>query len=304
VKRDKIFDHLKFTPNFTVEDWNQTLNLTLRKYFINEKLFISNKEVLRTELVNYIRISQDREYFDLFEWTYKLLKDSVASNQQETIAILAEFFYETSGTDLKWMTNVLTQPDTSEFSEHDKISYYFKVIEDVLESAFKPRFKLLWKFAQLQSTGTTEHNFPEDFGQLINDFPKKFVDSAHLYIKDPIFSIPTNQWRNIAAHKSFKIDQQHVVVEYGRKNRKSITIDYHEFYRIFDWTQKMYRALRLAEILINLNYIKEIVAILGGTEKIRSRFEALMLHLVHNMQIVGFEFVSTEKHSISILNQK
>ena len=36
---------------------------------------------------------------------------------------------------------------------------------------------------------------------------------------------------------------------------------------------------------------------LGGTENLKVRFESALLHITHNMQIVGFEFVSTEELS-------
>lgn len=40
--------------------------------------------------------------------------------------------------------------------------------------------------------------------------------------------------------------------------------------------------------------MKEIVGIIGDSEKSNHRFESSLLNLVHNMQIVGFEFISTE----------
>lgn len=295
MKRDSIFDHLHFTPDFSVDDWNQTLDVTLRRYFRTEEIFLSNKEILRTELVNYIRVSQDGQYLTLFHWTFKLFKDALEANQDETIKIIVRHFYEVSDTDLKWMTNVLTQPDTSQFSEHDKITYYFKIIDEVLEGVFKPRFKLLCKIAQAKKADKIDSSATEDFGQLVNSFPEKFGEDAQLYLRDPIFSIPTNQWRNIAAHKSFIVNQHDIVVRYGRKNITSISITYEQFFAVFKWTQDMYRALRLAEVLIDLNFIHEIVQALGGTEKIRIRFEASLFHLVNNMQIVGFKFVSTEE---------
>lgn len=136
---------MEFSTDFSVDDWNDLIKLKLGKYFINETIFEKNKEVLRTELINFIGISEKPEYFELFEWTYNLYADCFKIDTEKTIKIIAESFQDISNTDMKWMTNVLTQPDYQQFSERDKISYYFKIIDETLEGVFKPRLKLLDK---------------------------------------------------------------------------------------------------------------------------------------------------------------
>ena len=127
--------------------------------------------------------------------------------------------------------------------------------------------------------------------------PSQARGYVSLFLEDPLFSIPTNQWRNIAAHKSFTINTDNIVVEYGRGNIQSKTISYSDFYKIVQWTQDIYRVIRLAQVLTDLNYIREIVEILDGTENMNIRFEASLLRIIHNMQIVGFKFVSNEEQN-------
>lgn len=213
----------------------------------------------------------------------------------KTIRILADLFDDISNTDMKWMTNVLTQPDVSSFSERDKISYYFKIIDETLEGVFKPRFKLLSKLTHFKLSQNVIDNSGFDFGRLIRDYPVQYQSEIRLFLKDPIFSISTNQWRNIAAHKSYTINKDNIIIVYGRGNNQSHTLSFADFYKIVYWTQDIYRVIRLAQVLTDLNYIKETVAELGGTENINVRFESSLLHIIHNIQIVGFEFVSTEE---------
>lgn len=295
MKRDKIYEDLHFTTDFSVEDWNALLKLKLGKYFSDEAIFEKNKELLRTEFVNYIRFCTKPEYFKLFEWTFDLYKDCINTNKQRTIKVLADSFDDISNTDMKWMTNVLTQPDEREFSERDKISYYFKVIDETVEGAFKPRFKLLDKLVNYKLHGDIPDNSGADFGKVIRDFPNQVKNDTILFLEDPIFSISTNQWRNIAAHKSFTINKNDIVVEYGRNSIQTLTLSYNNFYKIVHWTQDIYRVIRFGQVLTDLNYIKEIVAELGGTENMNIRFESSLLHIIHNMQIVGFEFVANEE---------
>jgi hypothetical protein len=198
---------------------------------------------------------------------------------------------------MKWMTNVLTQPDYQQFSERDKVSYYFKVIDETLEGVFKPRLKLLDKLIRLKLGKDILKNSNFDFGKIIREFPTEFENETNLFLKDPIFSISTNQWRNIAAHKSFVIRKDNIEVKYGKDNIKSTLMSVEEFHKITQWSQNIYSAIRLGQVFTNLNYIQEIVTELGETKNLNVRFESRLLHITHNMQIVGFEFVSTEELS-------
>lgn len=263
MRRDKIYEDLKFSTEFSVEDWNALIKLKLGKYFISELVFEENKEILRTELINFIKVSEKPIYFELFEWIYNLSADCFKLNKERVIKIFADSFPDISNTDMKWMTNVLTQPNHEQFSERDRISYYFKIIDDTLESAFKPRLKLLDKLVRIKLGQNVINNSHFDFGRIIRDFPSDFEDKLGLFLKDPIFSLSTNQWRNIAAHKSYLIKKDSVEVKYGKGNVQSITMTIEEFYKITYWTQDIYRTIRLAQVFTDLNYIKEIVTELG-----------------------------------------
>lgn len=305
LKRDKIYENIHFPVEFTVDDWNALLKLKLGKYFLDKSILEKNKEILRTEIINYIQFYAKPEYFTLFEWTLDLYKECIVSEKQRIIKVLADSFSDISNTDMTWMTNVLIQPDEQEFSKRDKISYYFNVIDETLEGVFKSRLKLLEKLVTYKLYGNIPDNSGADFGKVIRDFPNELKSEANLFLEDPFFSISTNQWRNIAAHKSFTINKNDIVIEYGRKTIQTRTLTYDEFYRIVHWTQDIYRVIRFGQVLIYLNYMEEIVAELGETENMNIRFESSLLHIIHNMQIVGFEFVSNEEEGeVFCLNVK
>ncbi|WP_242631659.1 hypothetical protein [Sedimentibacter sp. zth1] len=125
----RIFDNLPFNHEISIDDWNKLINTKLKKYFSNEMVFEKNKEILRTEIINYIKFCTKPEYLKLFDWTFNLYKDCLNIDKQKIIKVLADSFNEISNTDMKWMINFLTQPDYKKFSDRDKISYYFKVID-------------------------------------------------------------------------------------------------------------------------------------------------------------------------------
>ncbi|PWD97521.1 hypothetical protein [Marinilabilia rubra] len=305
MKSDELYKHLKFTTDFSVDDWNELISLKFRPYFRNDKIFNSNKEVLRTEIINYVKFSENPDLLNLFDWTFLIFKECFERDEQLAIKHLSDSFYEISGTDLKWMTNAIIQPNPTDFSERDKMSYYFKVIDEILEGVFKPRFRMFDNFINYYTKGTYYDNSKIDFGQIIQKFPVNESVSAALFLKDPYFSITTNQWRNISAHKTFSIVKDSIKIEYGKKNIKTLNISFEQLKLILDWTQDIYRVIRLSEVLINLNYTKEVVENLGGTDKMKLRFESVLMHLINNIQIVGFQFVSTiEQENTFILRLK
>lgn len=301
MKSDEIYKHLKFSSDFSVDDWNSLLTKKIRPYFRNDNVFDSNKEVLRTEFINYIRFSEKPECLKLFNWTFIIFNECFQKDEILSIKQLSNSFYEITETDSKWMTNAIIQPNPSDFSERDIASYYFKAIDDILEGAFKPRFKLFDNFVNYYTKGNFYDNSTIDFGQIIQNFPNSVSNYAGLYLKDPVFSISTNQWRNISAHKSFEIKKDSIRVEYGKKNVKSISISYSQLNQILNWTIDIYRVLRLSEVFINLNFVEEIVKALGGTENLKLRFESVLMHLIHNIQIVGFEFVETNESGSQLI---
>jgi len=294
MRSNKIFEDLEFSNEFSVEDWNVLVKQLLGKYIANESILDKHRELLRTEVINFIRFSQKDEYLQLFDWICELLNNCIKKDKQRTIAIIAGSFQEIIDTDTRWMSNVLSQPLITELSERDKISFHFKIIDETLEGVFKPRFKLFDKISRLDLGLEVVNDSNSDFGRLIRDYPDIYKHKISLFLKDPYFLISTNQWRNIAAHKSYKIDKDSIIVHYGRPNVVSQTITIEEFYKIFDWSQDIYRVLRLAQVLIDLSFIKEIMSAFDGTEDLNVRFEASLFHIIHNLQIVGFEFVSTE----------
>ncbi|MBV1759462.1 MAG: hypothetical protein KMY55_16785 [Dethiosulfatibacter sp.] len=305
MRRDKIYEDLIFSDGFSADDWNVLIKQELGKYLTSDTMLKKNKDLLKIEIINYIKLHEKPEYLSLFEWMFDFYKECFSTNKERTIRIFAESFYDISKTDSKWMTNVLIQTDTTTLSERDRITCYFDVIDDTLEGVFKPRFMLLDKLVKLKLNQTVVDNSCYDFGNLIRNFPSQFKNDVNLLLKDPIFLVSTNQWRNIASHKSYTINTDNILVKYGKGNSQSLTISNEDFYRIVYWTQDIYKSVRLAQTLICLNYMEEIAAELGEEVTVDVRFESSLLHIVHNLQIVGFEFDSTEELSeVFCLNVK
>lgn len=94
MSNDNIFNTLKYSDNFSAKDWDALVKLKFKKYFRNERIFLSNKDLLRTEIVNYVKISQDDNYIELLDWTFSIFKQSIKLEKDISLIELAKSFYE------------------------------------------------------------------------------------------------------------------------------------------------------------------------------------------------------------------
>ena len=297
-----IFQTLKYDDNLTIDDYNQVTKEIFLKYCKNETIFFKYKEELRTELINYIKyIAQQNEFEQLFEKILKVFNDAIAKNQNKVIIELAIDLSKTSKTDNSYLAYYIRQPkDIASYTPREFAEYYFDVIDEILESCFKPRLELFFKIYKYNLDGLLPDVSNKNFGDIVD-----LIKNFDKLIKDPVFNIVFSQWRNIATHKDFNIAKDNINVEYGQKNnRKTQILSHQQLKEITLYIHKVYNVLRLAEVIIYLNYTEEIMA----TDNAKSiefdiRSEASLLHIIHNLQIVGFEFHSfNDTENIFVLN--
>ncbi|OCL90296.1 hypothetical protein [Arcobacter porcinus] len=297
-----VFETLKYDSNLTIDDYNQVIKEVFFKYFKDELTFIKNKELLRTELVNYIKyIAKNEKFEKLFENILKVFNDAILKDKNKVIQELATNLLTITKTDSLYLAYYIRQPkDISSYSQRELSEYYFDVIGYTLESCYKPRIELFYKIYKFNQNGIFENLTSKTFGDILNS-----INNFDELTKDAIFNIVFSQWRNIADHKDFDITKDNIQVRYGKgNNRKSKSLSHTQLKEIAFSINQVYSILRLAEVLIYLNYTDEIMAS-DKTKNIKFdiRSEASLLHIVHNLQTVGFKFHSfNDESNIFILN--
>ncbi|MCK9337084.1 MAG: hypothetical protein M0P43_04540 [Arcobacteraceae bacterium] len=300
-----IFEILKYDSNLTIDDYNQVTKEVFFKYFKDESTFIKNNELLRTELVNYIKyITKNEKSEKLFEKIFKIFKifnDAILKDKSNVIKELTSNLLTISKTDSLYLAYYIRQPkDISSYSQRELAEYYFDVIGYTLESCYKPRIELFYKMYKFNQNGIFENLTSKTFGDILN-----LIDNFDELTKDTIFNIVFSQWRNIAEHKDFDITKDNIQVRYGQvNNRKNEIMSHSQLKEIAFYINHVYNVLRLAEVLTYLNYIDEIMAS-DETKNIKFdiRTESSLLHIIHNLQTVGFKFHSfDDKSNIFTLN--
>lgn len=299
---NNIFQTIEYDDRITIDDYNQVTKEVFLKYFKDENTFLKNKELLRTELVNFIKNIAKKEKFEkLFEKIFRVFNDAIDKNKNEVIKELASNLLKTSKTDNLYLAYYIRQPkDISSYTARDLALYYFDTIDEILESCFKSRLELFFRVYSLNKDGILPNITNKTFGDIVNS-----ISGFDELIKDHIFNIVFSQWRNIATHKDFEITKDNIKVSYGKEhNRKSQILDYQQFRDITFYINNIYGLLRLVEVIIYLNYTEEIMA----TDEAKNivfdmRCEDSFLHIIHNLQTVGFKFHSfNDEKNTFILN--
>lgn len=298
-----IFQAIKYNDNLTIDDYNQVTKEVFFKYFQNEDTFFKNKELLKTELINYIKYIAGKEKFEqLFEKILKVFNDAVAKDKKIVIKELATNLSKITKTDSLYLEYYIQNKDKQilEFDTRSISIYYFDTIDKILESCYKPRLELFYKIYKFNKDNVLADTTGKNFGDIVN-----LISNFDELIKDPIFNIVLSQWRNIATHKDFKITKDNIEVSYGKEpNRKTQILNHQQFKDITFYINNVYGVLRLVEVIVYLNYTEEIMLQDEAKSiKFNMRSEAWLLNIIHNLQTVGFKFHSlADKENIFVLN--
>jgi len=286
-----IFNALNYDENLTIDDYNQVTKDIFLKYFKDEKTFLRNKEFLRMELLNYIKYIAKKDTFEnLFEKILKVFNTALNKDKKEFFKELAINLPKISNTDNLYLSYCISQKNAiSSYTTRDFAMYYFDTIEKILEGCFKPRLELFFRIYQYNLKSVFPDIKNKEFGDIIN-----LIDNFDELIKDPCFGIVFSQWRNISTHKNFEIKKENILVEYGKKdNRKTKILSHEQLKEITFYINEVYSVLRLAEVVIYLNFTEEIMA----TDEAKNihydiRSETWLLNIIQNLQMVGFKYHS------------
>jgi hypothetical protein len=290
----KMFKSLKSsTPPFdvTIEDWNATVRTEFSPFFQTPKTIEKNRELLRTELMNLARISPFKEYVNLLSWTIQLYRTQINNDKHNCINHLAQNISQTIKSDSVWISLFQTHASSGSFdSFHDSVYQILHDIDTILEGCYKPHFQILYAFAIKSISGS----FPSDkkrldFGEMRVKFPKNLQPQARLYLENLETNLFVNQWRNIAAHKTFRIlSETEVEFQYGMDIPPKVqVVSLETLNKVLCWITQIHTTIRLASVIIYLEYMHDIRPLIGLQPELR--IESWLISLCHSFSIVGFE---------------
>lgn len=174
----------------------------------------------------------------------------------------------------------------------DRVFQIFQTINGVAEGCFKPQLQTLYAFAIKDYTGAWPSNIANlDFGAIVANFPAPLSCQIPQLLRDPDVGIGVNQWRNIAAHRSFTlVGPRTIEMSYGRGTTHTCRIGVHRLHATWHWLLKTHSAVRLANTITFVEHMPDLHRI--GLPELPQRMSTTLMHVSHGLSSIGFETIS------------
>lgn len=301
IKEITKFPSLKYST----KDWNDAVLLYFSPFLRRKYIIKQHTEIFRSELVN-LAIIQNNNHLDLLSKLIKINRSIIYKNPISAFNFLIECFEGTVKADENFMNIYLTQSKPSnKIPLQDRIIKLFDLLDSTLEGSYKLQLRIIFGFAMKKSTGSFPTNISNhDFGALTSYIKDTYSNISEELTKDKEHNINVNQWRNIAAHKTYTVKSSRTIeIKYGRNPGRTKRISYASLNRILSWAVKCNYSSRMANLLIYLEFMPELKK--AGLPNLHLRLDSAMVNYIHNMNIVGFKCIEygTEKGNFVVTIQ-
>lgn len=290
-----IRDH-QLPKTVTRAQWVAATVDAFAPFFRRKRELRQNIDSFQVELRNLARIVRYPEYVGLLSWCLRLQRRVLKRDRSGAYENMLTLFANLQASDDRWLNMFATAaPLEVGAAIQDRAYHLFTTIEGVAEGCYKPQLQILIAFAKRDSgMDWPVEVLRMDLGRLVSEYPSVLRDRAPLLLSDPELEIPVNQWRNIAAHRTFRlVSAQTIEVRYGKGNERSQRISIHQLRRAWYWLLRTHTAARLANTIIYIEHMKELHAL--GVPRVDMRLSAMVMHITHGLATVGFESVRWEQ---------
>lgn len=272
-----------------VANWNAAVRRELGPFVRRKSILSRYREILRTELMNLRKIESNLECMKLLLRLVRLYRRELTVDPVHSLQQLIALFPGTVTADENWMSLFMRAEQPSSKSIQDVVHAQVDWMDVVLEGCHKYHFRTFYAFALRNHSG----RFPtgviaKNYGALVGGLPKPVRSEFCFLCEDPEHHIPVNQWRNIAAHKSFVLRSSRTLdVTYGRDpNQVTLRITTASLRRTLDWSIQALNTLRLASVIVYLEFMTDLHE--AGLPEPTLRLDSWLTHLFHNLRLVGF----------------
>lgn len=276
-------------------DWEDATFSAFSPFFRRLSQLRANIDPFLIELRNLARILEHQEHIDLLRWCLVLQRRVLRVDRVGALAVLHTFFLNMQKSDERWL-NLFETSTTLErgASVHDHVYQLFQTIDGLAEGCFKPQLQIVYAFATRDALGVWPTNVESmDFGNLVAQFPQVLRQQVPLLLTDPDVGLAVNQWRNIAAHKTFAmVGPTTIEMRSGKGTARIHRLGIHRLRGAWHWLLKTHTAVRLANTITFIEHMPELHA--KGLPKFDRRIGVTLLHVSHGLSSVGFETVGWE----------
>lgn len=276
---------------YSVDDWNSAVASMFGPYVRRRSVLRSQRELLRSELINLARIQVAPNGPALLSMLVRTYRRAIYADRDTSLSFLVDRFLDIGRSDQNWITLAVTnEPLSCAYGLSERAAQKFAILDTVLEGCYKPHAVIAAGFGEWKRGKSIPADIgTRDFGTVLSLLVLAYGRRAERLVGDPFCGIEFNQWRNIAAHKSFRVVTRSTIeLVYGRQ-RQVKRITYAALERVLRSAVETLSIARMASTLVYIEFMPDLCAI--GLPRATISLESQMVGLCHNLFVVGFRCV-------------
>jgi hypothetical protein len=280
---------------FKPEDIKEAVIAILTPYFENKSLVENHAiDLLIPESIILTRLQKTPLFLDGIETCLSIYRSAKEANSKSCFESLAWWQPQVIRSLSKFWTILHLEVNKSNLEIEEFLHECLRNIGDIIEGLTKPYLKILYhqlKIAQGRVISPEKVDSMR-LGQVVNEFVKRgILDSLLIF---PPWSIPLNQWRNIAYHHSAEIKNNEIVCWYGRSpDIKEVKLSTDELLQVVQVVSDIFGSLKLAHTLFYVDNFEDISRF--SIPPYKEREESGFLNLAVALASQGFEILEYNK---------
>jgi hypothetical protein len=278
-------------PSYSVEDWNSAVASMFGPYVRRRSILRSRRELLRSELINLAKIQVAPNGPALLSTLVRTYRRAIYADRDASLNFLVDRFVDMGRSDQNWITLAVThEPLSCAYGLSERAAQKFAILDTVLEGCCKPHAVIAAGFGEWRRRKSIPADIgTRDFGNVLSLLVPAYGRRVERLVRDPFHGIEFNQWRNIAAHKSFRVVTRSTIeLVYGRR-RQVKRITYAALDRVMRSAVEALSIIRMASTLVYIEFMPDLCAI--GLPRATIPLESQMVGLCHNLFVVGFRCI-------------
>lgn len=275
-------------PGYSVDDWNLAVASAFNPYVRRKSVLRSQRQLLRSELINLAKVQVAPDGPALLSTLVRAYRRAIYADRDASLSFLADRFVDMGRSDQNWITLAVThEPLSSTYGLIERTAQKFAILDTVLEGCYKPHAVIAAGFGEWKRRKSIPADIgTRDFGSILLPLLPAYGRRAERLVRDSFYGIEFNQWRNIAAHKAFRVvTRSSIELTYGRR-RQVKRITYAALERVLRNAVEVLCIVRLASTLIYIEFMPDLCTI--GLPRPAIPLESQMVGLCHNLFVVGF----------------
>jgi hypothetical protein len=290
---------------FTVAEVKEAIITILQPYFENQSIL---KElavsVLVPEAMSLTRLEQHPLAFSGYRRCLDIYRSAHAVGGSDSLKSCASWEKDIQKGLSQYWSSFQLESSLSSLELEEFALESLRTIGMLIEANIKPHLKdLLNQVRIIERRPDPRANLS---GMGLGDIVGKFISRGDLseLLAPPPWHIRLNQWRNIAQHNSFHIENDIIVCQYGVEPRVSkIYLTRNELKRVTDSIFNIFSALKLARTVFCVDNLENLERFISeGALNLRA--EQVVLNFVSAVATQGFEVIDirlTDEAATAIL---